>query len=135
MTGSLVTPFNSPKPCDKRGRCSVRLPSHAETTVVPGRSASGFGVRTMLMIRKVGLVISVALFCSIMLTRIVLQTYFESARPTDPNVAQGRVYPLHIHGAVVYVTKMEHRLVDDRLFWVAFFSLGVVVMLRLKDDR
>jgi hypothetical protein len=45
-------------------------------------------------------------------TTITFQLYFVGHRPPHPIPSEGRIYPLNIHGYLVYLTSREHALVS-----------------------
>jgi hypothetical protein len=62
--------------------------------------------------------------------------YFGFTRPKHPVPAEGRLYPFRDHYTVVFLTPLEHRMVDS--YWWAFGALALVIFLQRNsqaDDK
>jgi len=43
----------------------------------------------------------------LLISSVYLHKEYADTRPTEPRPAEGRVYPLNVHGTVVYLTRIE----------------------------
>jgi hypothetical protein len=65
-------------------------------------------------------------------TSIVFQSYFIGHRPPHPIPSESRIYPLFVHGYIVYLTSREHALVS-RDWMIVAMTCFVIVWSISKD--
>ena len=63
--------------------------------------------------------------------------YFGLNRPRAPVVSEGRVFPFHIWGTVVYLTRAEYAIAGYSLYYFAVLALlfGIKYRRHLKDPN
>jgi hypothetical protein len=68
------------------------------------------------------------------LTTAISWAFLAHARPSAPEPALGRIYPLPYHGFAVYVTKFERRLAGSKLVYLSggSFLIGWFTLRLLK---
>ena len=86
--------------------------------------------RNMKDFRKLVIGLCTGLFLTLLATGWVSETYFAYTRPRAPEPAFGKVYPINVHGTVVYLTRFEYLIAGPPMFWAMFCS-GVAVGLLL----
>lgn len=59
----------------------------------------------------------------------ILEVYFAYTSPRAPDPASGKLFPINVHGTVVYLTRWEYLLAGPPMFWVAFYSILVLGLL------
>ena len=64
------------------------------------------------ILRRIVQTLSWLTFGLALFTTITFQLYFVGHRPPHPIPSEGRIYPLNIHGYLVYLTSREHALVS-----------------------
>lgn len=52
---------------------------------------------------------------------IFFSIYYSSSMPRTPDPAAGRIFPLNVHGTIVYLTKSQH-LLTKWSFWIGFYA-------------
>ncbi len=55
-----------------------------------------------------------------LLASVYMSGYYADARPQHPQPSKGEIYPLNVHGTVVYLTKLE----DFAQTWI--FNGGLI---------
>jgi hypothetical protein len=76
------------------------------------------------------------LAASVFAVYVIAQQMFAFTRPRTPMPATGRVYPLNVHGTVVYLNCWENVITGGWAF-LLIFILGVfwvVLSVNLPDD-
>lgn len=59
-------------------------------------------------------------------------TYFAYTRPQFPERAIGRIFPIRVHGTIVYLTRCEYLLAGPPMFWTVlglFLAVGVMLAI------
>jgi hypothetical protein len=67
-------------------------------------------------------------------TSIIFQTYFDGHRPPHPIPSEGRIYPLFVHGDIVYLTSREHALVDSDWLIVSGICFLFIWPIMMEGD-
>lgn len=49
--------------------------------------------------------------------------YFGFTRPRNPVPAEGRFYPFNDHGTIVYLTKIEHPIIDLWFWYIVVMAI------------
>lgn len=61
---------------------------------------------------------------------VFFSIYYSSSMPRTPDPAAGRIFPLNVHGTIVYLTKSQH-LLTKWSFWIGFYVGLSTVTLKL----
>lgn len=76
---------------------------------------------------------------TVMLSMVCLFWHYAETRPIAAQQQVGRVYPLNIHGRVVYLTRPEHIGVDlleaTAVVCIALFSLCILILKHRETAR
>jgi hypothetical protein len=67
-------------------------------------------------------------------TSIVFEEYFVGHRPLKSDFAAGRIYPLMVHGATVYLTKQERVLASQNWMLVAITCFLIFFTIKREGD-
>jgi len=71
------------------------------------------------------------LLASVFLLNAGAQILFMYTRPRTPNPGLGKIFPLNVHGTVVYLTFWEHLITGG---W-SFMLIGVLIVLSIFLNR
>jgi len=79
--------------------------------------------------RKLVISLSTGLTALLWLTWWILETYFAYTYPRTPQPASGRMFPINVHGTIVYLTHTEYLLAGPPMFYAAFYSFLLLGLL------
>jgi hypothetical protein len=65
-------------------------------------------------------------------TDIAFESYFVGHRPPHSIPSEGRIYPLNVHGYVVYLTSREHVLVSN--YWMLVAGICFLFAFRIARE-
>ena len=83
-------------------------------------------------LRRMVLTIGWLTFGMTFFASIVFQLYFIGHRPPHAIPSEGRIYPLMVHGYVVYLTSREHVLVSRD--WMIDFVICFLFVWSIKNE-
>ena len=85
-------------------------------------------------IRRMVFIICWLTFGMALFTLITFQLYFIGHRPPHAIPSDGRIYPLFVHGYVVYLTSQEHVLVSGDWMMVSVTCFLIAMSIKMEGD-
>jgi hypothetical protein len=84
------------------------------------------------VLRRLVLTICSLTMATTFFTSIAFEEYFIGHRPPQAIPSEGRIYPLLVHGYVVYLTSREHVLVSRD--WMLLFGICFLFVWSIKNE-
>ncbi len=85
-------------------------------------------------LRRMVITICWLTFGMALFTWITFKSYFIGHRPPHAIPSEGRIYPLLVHGYVVYLTSREHVLVSSGWMLVSATCLLIAISIKMEGD-
>lgn len=86
------------------------------------------------MLRRMVFTICSLTFGIGLFTSIAFQSYFIGHRPPQAIPSEGRIYPLFVHGYIVYLTAREHVLVSSDWMIVSGICFLFIWTIKMEGD-
>ena len=59
---------------------------------------------------------------------------YQSTLPREPDTSAGRIYPLNVHGIVVYQTRKERDWLNEIQYW-SFVIVGASILIEIIQKQ
>jgi hypothetical protein len=61
--------------------------------------------------------------------------HFAATKPREPNILAGRIYPLNVHGTVVFLNEEEKNIQSWSFYCGVFSGLMSGLLWKLSEDK
>jgi len=92
--------------------------------------------RKRILMKSKPIIISLGVLTLLCLgVSVFFSIYYVNSMPEIPAPELDRVYPLNVHGTIVYLTKNQDLLIKLS-FWIGFFAgLGAVTLILISMNK